>query len=624
MFYSSWLTEKYPWTTFHEQNLTWLISEVERLKAEMEYYKKLDKDIEELKQLIENYTDMINAILGRDLVDDANYNLYAQVVPFNSRRFDPDVTAQGFCIGEANGRPVALNLFLDGGNDNVAAIFTYMDDGSEMGRHVALPWGHANSCCYCPETKKFYVACDGESNPSRRTLVETDFNGSIIRETQIDGQNVWAVTSANGYLYCLTAGGWLAKVEPATLNMIEKYQFDYPIGFIAQGLFADKYHLYLVNGNNITGDADILNINRITVMDFTGKAIKQIYSAFPLEMEEGDIWNDELYVCSNTTHCALIVKHDLYCKNRRCSFGRIYENVEVNNIPINVYVNEQNFSFYMDGSTPAKGLSSIAWITIWLRNSTTRVNLYIQTDITQMNKLSIRKYPNTVLSIDGQGHLMPNLLLESMDDCYINSCIFPGISGTGNYTIEYHGSRLVVNSCQFGTVNKVDPNDESTWIKSSVKPERLIFCTCPFEINGIEVYQDADFFMYALGDGYLKNVNFYPYTNNFRYKFFAGNTSIDGNFNFWMIRASNNIDQINSCMLFTSSYNKTFSINDIGYSCMIAQVGGTIDDLPAGMVRTDLIAIRATRYRSSTSANNMLFEFIKTDGTVVIERRTVV
>ena len=114
MFYSSWLTEKYPWTTFHEQNLTWLISEVERLKAEMEYYKKLDKDIEELKQLIENYTDMINAILGRDLVDDANYNLYAQVVPFNSRRFDPDVTAQGFCIGEANGRPVALNLFLDG------------------------------------------------------------------------------------------------------------------------------------------------------------------------------------------------------------------------------------------------------------------------------------------------------------------------------------------------------------------------------------------------------------------------------------------------------------------------------------------------------------------------------
>lgn len=601
MFYSSWLTEKYPWTTFHEQNLTWLISEVERLKAEMEYYKKLDKDIEELKQLIENYTDMINAILGRDLVDDANYNLYAQVVPFNARRFDPDVTAQGFCIGEANGRPVALNLFLDGGNDNVAAIFTYMDDGSEMGRHVALPWGHANSCCYCPETKKFYVACDGESNPSRRTLVETDFNGSIIRETQIDGQNVWAVTSANGYLYCLTSGGWLAKVEPATLNMVEKYSFDYPIGFIAQGLFADKYHLYLVNGNNITGDADILNINRITVMDFTGKAIKQIYSAFPLEMEEGDIWNDELYVCSNSTHCALIVKHDLYCKNRRCSFGRIYENVEVNNIPINVYVNEQNFSFYMDGSTPAKGLSSIAWITIWLRNSTTRVNLFIQTDITQLNKLSIRKYPNTVLSIEGQNHVMPNILAESMDDLYINDCIFPGI--TGEKTIEYHGSRLAVNSCTFGVVG------------STVIPSILLESTSSYEINNFTVEQASDYLVVLYGSGYFRNVTINHAYNDYKI-YTTGRIVTNGPFPFLKVRADNTWDHVYTTEIEAQDNNATYSINDVRYPGKYVKLAGsTINDLPASVTGT-IVYYEMYIYRT----NWRIFVFHMNDESVVYYR----
>lgn len=606
MFYSSWLTEKYPWTTFHEQNLSWLITEVERLEAEMEYYKKLDKDIEELKKLIENYTDMINVILGRDLVDDANYNLFAQKVPFNARRFDPDVTAQGFCIGEANGRPVALNLFLDGGNDNVAAIFTYMDDGSEMARHVALPWGHANSCCYCPETKKFYVACDGESNPSRRTLIETDFNGSIIRETQIDGQNVWAVTSANGYLYCLTAGGWLAKVEPATLNMVEKYSFDYPIGFTTQGLFADKYHLYLVNGNNITGDADILNINRISVMDFTGKMIKQIYSAFPLEMEEGDIWNDELYVSSNTTHCALIVKHDLYCKNRRCSFGRIYENVEVNNIPINVYVNEQNFGFYMDGSTPNKGLSSIAWITLWLRNSTTRINLYIQTDITQLNKLSIRKYPNTVLSIDGQNHLMPNILAESLDDMYINNCIFPGIAGES--TIEYHGSRIAINNVTFGEAG------------SAITPERLIFTTSPFEVNGIVVNQsvltsnnDTGYLLYSLSDGYLRNVTFN--TSGTKYRMVAGLCAISTSFDYDRITVAS--ENMKSQPLYLSDYQKTYSLLDMRYTAIVAHSGGTITDLPAGITLSDIRFIEIFPYINNVNTTNTCAVFHMNDGTTL-------
>jgi hypothetical protein len=314
--------------------------------------------------------------------------------------------------------------------------------------------------------------------------------------------------------------------------------------------------------------------------------IKQIYSAFPLEMEEGDIWNDELYVCSKTTHCALIVKHDLYCKNRRCSFGRIYENVEVNNIPINVYVNEQNLSFYMDGSTPAKGLSSIAWITIWLRNSTTRVNLYIQTDITQMNKLSIRKYPNTVLSIDGQGHLMPNILAESLDDLYINNCIFPGI--TGDRTIEYHGSRLAVNSCTFGESG------------SAVKPARLIFATSTVEIDGIVLNQEANNLFYILGDGFIRSITDNTTGNVFELAL-MGNIIVDDTFIFDKVKILYNAnDKLRITQpVMISDAGKTYSINDLHYPMYISHLGGTINDLPSGITATSIRMIQVIPYRTS-------------------------
>lgn len=599
---------RYPYGDMKDCNLNWLISEVLRLREEMNKYSELDAEIKELEALIKDYTAMIDAILGKDLVDDANYNLKYQVIPDNNRRFDADITASGFCIGSANGRPVAMNCFIDGADNNVTVVFTYMDDGSRLSIHTGLPWGHANSCCYCPETQKFYVACAASNSTGRRTLLETDLNGSLIHETQVDGQDVWAVTCANGYLYCLTEGGWLAKVEPSTFTMIEKHVFNSPIGFTGQGLFSDYNHLYFINGNNITGDADIKNVNRITVMNFEGKFIKQIYSAFPLEMEEGDILDDVLYICSNSTHCALIVQHDLYCRNRECSFGRIYENVEVNNIPINVYVNEGNYSFYMDGATPAKGLSSIAWVTIWLRNSTTRINLYMESDITQLNKLSIRKYPNTVLSIDGQNHLMPNLLLESMDDCYINNCIFPGITGSSEFTIEYHGSRLAVNSCSFGTINKVDPNDPSTWILSTVKPGRLIYSTSPYEIDGIEINQDATIMFYMLADGFLRSVTMNHSSTN--YDMLLNNCIADSSFPINSIRR--NLYRVTTQIGFAPANGSTLNYNRLKYPCRILTSGNsTITNLPAGETDTNIQMISV----ESWGVNNVIIKLYHNDHT---------
>ena len=602
MFYDL-IANQYPWTNFHEMNLDWLLRKMKELEMKVNNIHDYGPEIEQIKEELSDIYNMIDIALCKDLVDTANYNFYGQVIPDTNSRFNAQMSSQGFCIGDLNGRPVALNLFIDGVDNTNLAVFTYMDDGTEITRYT-LNCGHANSCTYSPVTGSYYIACGGGGYSGG--LLEVTLSGATSHTAFVEGSTVWAVAYANESLYCLISGGFLVRCDH-NFNTLEKYTFTPDTDFTYQGMFSDGVHLYIPNGNAVNTGDKIRNIRRITVTDFKANVLKQVYVTIPVEVEEGDFINDRCYVSCNTTNCALIFSMDLKAKSRKDSFGISYNVMDVNQNGIEVHVNEgygvtdPGNEFFVDGSA-AHPLSSLAWIVSWIRNYTDRINIKIDSDILQMNKFSLRLMATSIIDIDGQNHKMPNILVD-MGNLNIKNCIFPGVDGDA--TIQFFGDRMVLNNVQFD-------NSDTTVI-----PSRFVFATGSYEIISMVINQKADFMVYLLGSGYIRSISG---TLPGKYKMLIGATATDSSMPFDKIYMSNTLNQANISPIYTTSYNKTFSINDIGYPCLMrVATPCTINDLPAGLTVSDLKAIRIDRYVASENVDNTIRTYYKTDGTIEVE-----
>ena len=600
--------ERYPYTNFHEMNLDWILHQISELKKEIAALPEMDEKIKELEEMLADLNEALAHALGMGLVDNSNYNLFAQILPDDNSRFNGRMFAQGFCIGEDAGRPVVAQMFvdqdpLDPDDPNVQTLFTltHMDDGSRYVSYVDR-LEHGNSLTYVPPLGRYLCATAGRDSDTG-WLVEIDNTGHEVYRHVLP-EPVWAVAYNQDVIYCIGKNGTLFKVD-LDFNVTDSIPLDLQVPeFTYQGMAADDLYLYLFNGNTIPTNTDVKNINRCSVFSHDGLPVKQVYMNYPLEIEEGDFYNGQFYLSSNTTHCALICKADMYTKNRSCSFGVAYDNIDLNQNGIEIHVDESYKDFLVDGSGDHP-LSAITWLILWLRNSTDRMNIKIDTDITQVQTLSFRRCPNTIFDIDGQGNKLPNLLFDN-GTLYLSNAILPGLA-TKN-SIDFRGIRLVLNNITFGEVGSV------------IIPDRLISCNCAYEISGLTINQDATFLLYSLSGGYLRSVTFSDPTKV--YQLFTGECAIDSDFKFWQVKSSASTNLQNNTVLKSNSYNKTFSINNLGYSVIIAQTGGTINDLPAGLVRTDISMIRATRFRATAGQPNMQIEYIKTDGTIVTERKS--
>lgn len=594
--------ERYPYTNFHEMNLDWLLHQISVLKKEIAALPEMDEKIKELEEMLDHLNEALAHALGMGIVDNSNYNLYAQILPDSNSRFNGRMFAQGFCIGEDAGRPVVAQMFvdqdpLDPDDPNVQTLFTltHMDDGSRYVSYVDR-LEHGNSLTYVPPLGRYLCATAGR-NSDTGWLVEIDNTGHEVYRHVLP-EPVWAVAYNQDVIYCIGKNGTLFKLD-LEFNVTESIPLDLQGEFTYQGMCADDLYLYLFNGNTIPANNDMKNINRCSVFSHDGLPVKQVYMNYPLEIEEGDFYNGEFYLSSNTTHCALICKADMYTKNRSCSFGETYDNIDLNQNGIEIHVDESYNGFLVDGSNDHP-LSAITWLILWLRNSTDRMNIKIDSDITQVSTLSFRRCPNTIFDINGQNHKLPNLLFDG-GTLYLNNAVLPGISGEASIT--FHGRRLVLNSITYGESG------------SAITPSRLVFATSSVEMDGVVLNQASANLFYILGDGYIRNMT--DNTTGHVFELVLGSFFVDNSFIFDRVKILyNSTYQVRiPTPIQISDGGKTYSIKDLHYPLIITHLTGggtTINDLPGSIDPATIRVMQVIPFR--TTYVMVIFYF--TDGTV--------
>lgn len=600
---------QYPYTNFHELNLDWLICEINKIKQQIKDLPDLDEKIKELEEMLADLEATLARSLGMGIVDNSNFNLYAQILPDDNSRFNGRMYAQGFCIGDHAGVPYATQTFIEIDEDDplkpvVGQIITMTDmiTGQRMVTNVHTELEHANSITYVPPLDRYVLATAGASGDAGK-IVEIDKSGNTYQIHYLDAP-MFAVAYNQDIIY--TLGGHTLYKYDTDFNLIESVELDLQqLQFTYQGLAADDYFLYIFNGNTIPANTAEYNINRVSVFSHEGLPVKQVIMRYPLEIEEGDFLDGEFYISSNTTHAALLLKADMYTRNRIHSFGEPLDNIDLNQNGIEIHVDESYKDFFVDGST-LRPLSAITWLILWLRNSTDRMNIKIDSDITQTPTLSFRRCPNTIFDIDAQGNKLPNLLFDG-GTLYLNNAVLPGIDH--QMSIQFFGKRLVLNNVTFGESG------------SLITPERFIFTTSSFEITTLIINQDVKtsnndtgYLLYALSDGYMRSVTFA--TSLSKYRVIAGLLSTSANLDYNRIKCG--AQSMRSAPIYLSDYTKTYSLLDMRYSCIIAHSGGTITDLPAGVTLSNVKFIEIIPYISNETANpNTAAVFHFTDGTTL-------
>lgn len=605
----------YPYTNFHEMNLDWILHKISELQKEIAALPEMDEKIKELEEMLANLNEALAHALGMGIVDNSNYNLFAQILPDANNRFNSRMYAQGFCFGEDAGRPTVAQMFVDIDPldpDHPHTLFTITDltTGNRLQSYVDT-LEHGNSLTWVPPLNKYLCATAGNAN-DQGALVEINTDGSVSMYHYLP-EPVWAVSYNQDVIYAISKTGKLYKID-LTFNIMEEIELELDNDFIYQGMAADDLYLYLFNGNTIPANNDVKNINRCSVYSHDGLPVKQVYMNYPLEIEEGDFYNGQFYLSSNTTHCALICKADMYTKNRSCSFGETYDNIDLNQNGIEIHVDESYKDFLVDGSGDHP-LSAITWLILWLRNSTDRMNIKIDTDITQTPTLSFRRCPNTIFDIDGQGNKLPNLLFDG-GTLYLNNAVLPGIDGAT--TIQFFGNRFVGNNLQFGV-------DHST-----VTPLRFITAYSTCELDTLKIRQETKdgvnygWMFFLNGAGYVRNFNFPAapdaYLDGLRYKLLLnGGFTADGTFPFTRVIVDKQWTHLTSAKIISNDANMTYALAEINYPVMITKVGSsTITDVPASVVG-NIVYYEVNVFRT----NNLEFIFHMADNTLVCYRRGI-
>ena len=575
-----------------------------------EYFDNLDLQ-EEVNNFLSEYVqtdefrDIVMNSIGANLVNESKYSLFAQVIPDSDKRFDL-AGSQGFCIGRYNGRPVAMNCFIgeSGQNDDNIVVWTDLLNGMRINK-IELNAGHSNSCCYCPENDHWYIACGGGGS-ARKSILELDITGSFYNEILPNNDGCWAVTCNNGYIYALAnTGHYIYKFKYDDVTNVERIYYDYTSDFTGQGMFSDDKYLYMVRGNTITTTTEKENNqNKIAVYSHTGKFIKLINVLIPVEVEECDIYDGVCYASANTTHIAVLFKLDLYANKAVNYLGRDDNNIVVIIRARELYFDETYSDFFADG-TENKPLSSLALICLYVNNAITRINVHIKSDINQLENLTIRLSGNYIISIDAENHKICNIT-TNVKELYIANALIRG--RTGSYSIEYHGSRLVLNSITFGEVD------------SDIVPSRLVFSTASYEIYGVTINQSAEFMFYMIGEGNLRSVTV---NTDALYKLKLGVCSVSSNFPIESIDVQD-AQNISFVPIRIIDYNTTIDMNKVNYPCnIIHYTGGTLTNIPESVDLSilNLVECRFVRTVDNPKRSIMINTYYMNDGTFINERR---
>lgn len=593
-----------------------LIDEVLSLEEAIELLKKyIDEyfDNLDLQEEVNNYLniyvhsdefyELIGKNLAINLIDISSYDIYAQVLPDRSTRFNSGWSSQGFCIGRYNNRPVTMNCFIHENNDDNKIVWTDMLTGEEI-TSVTATIGHGNSCCYCPETDLWYVAT---MTGTYGGILAFNINGQQVGdEVKPLGSNCWAITYNSGRFYAMINNGRFAVLN-TDLEVIEVHTIDtISERFTYQGLFSDVNYLYLPNGNMITSVQPTAikpcNRNRISVYTKQGRYIKDIECTFPLEMEECDIYDNECYCSGNSQNSAIICKMDLYSFNSACTLGRKYELNAVTQTTLTAFVNETYTGFHIDLSVN-KPLSSIAWTVLLNRNGLTRLDIHIKSDITSSKFFALRECSVEIVSISGDldTNNKPIYKFPRFDfsgtRCILTNLI---IEGEENQTsVNITGTRCYISHITFGAVN------------STVKPLRLIWANCAIEIDNIIINQWATCMFYILGGGYIRNITDAYYDTTKRYDvLFAGNIMFDSS---CPIERFNN-SYLSLLPIGVGGWRRTIDINKVLYPCIIANASTDFTNLPEGVQSTD---VRYVQWVSEEKTHTTI-KIMKTDNTEII------
>lgn len=569
-----------------------LIEDSDAMKANIE---ELKKAFEELKFYVDNYFDNLDiqdevnnyfetikesgeleAIIASAIkggtVDTSYYAPFAQVLSSSERLFDTGLFAQGFAIGEYNGRPVALTCFTDGtpAGENDVFSLDYLDSGANINKNV-IPAGHCNSATFNKTTGTFFVVTGGVAGAPNKILEYELPDGTIKSEHTIEA-GPWAIAWNLDKFYIACSGGRLI-VTDNDFRLLSNHNMTIDNNYTWQGMEADDLYLYFPNGNNRTSRPDDKPArNRFSVFTHEGELVKNIENMIPIECEEVAIYNNKCYVNCNTQSASLIFIADLYKENAAGYIG-LPDIRNINSYTQSIYINETYSGFFCTGSENYP-LSSLYWWYMVVKPNVSRVNLELLSDAPE-KVFAMWTSCNFYVQLDAHGHKIRRVNWYGNNTIALKDVVI--IGQENSISCHITATRFVASGLVFGEEN------------SSIIPSRLLeVIGAPIELISTTINQRSGVTWYLIGSGYLRSIT--VNVADLDGIFLGGVFDVDSTFPLKKVQNSSVYGMSYKVVVYLT---QDINVKDLYFPMLLNITAGshTISGLPDGVSSADIIAI---------------------------------